>query len=94
MVRCRYRHGYDQGSQLLSPDTRVECRIELGPTACHFAVGHRLRLEITSSCFPNHDRNHNTGGNDLWEIEMVTASNTVFHTAGMPSRLELHVLSC
>ena len=53
--------------------------------------GHRIRLEITSSDFPNHDRNHNTGKNDLVDVELVAATQTVYHNAEQPSRLILKV---
>ena len=53
--------------ELIEPGTVYEFRIKLGPTACRFLKGHRIRLEITSSDFPNHDRNHNTTrGGTIW----------------------------
>ena len=64
MVRARHRNSLDV-EELLTPGDVVELRIRMGPTACRFEPGHRIRLEITSSDFPNHDRNHNTGKNDL-----------------------------
>ena len=50
-----------------------------------------MRLEITSSDFPNHDRNHNAGRNDLEDVELVVAEQRVFHDATRPSRLILAV---
>ena len=91
MVRLRHRHGLGE-DDLLSAGERAELSIELGPTACRFVAGHRIRLEITSSDFPNHDRNHNTGRNDLADVELVTATNTVHHDQDHPSRLLLPVL--
>jgi putative CocE/NonD family hydrolase len=96
MVRARYRENVAGDSMAhdspLVPGQPVALRVELGPTACSFAAGHRLRLEVASSCFPNHDRNHGTGGDDLAEATMVVAQNTVFHSAAMPSRIELPLL--
>jgi len=43
----------------------TESPIRLGPTAVTFRAGHCIRLKVTSSDFSNHDRNHNTGGDDL-----------------------------
>ncbi len=88
MVRARHRHSLDD-EHLLTPGEVVEFRIRLGATACRFLAGHRIRLEITSSDFPNHDRNHNTGGNDLAETEWVPAEQRVFHSVRFPSRLIL-----
>ena len=92
MVRARHRNGLDT-EELLELGTVVELRIQLGPTACRFEPGHRIRLEITSSDFPNHDRNHNTGRNDLADTELVRATNAVHHSAAHPSRLVLPVAS-
>jgi putative CocE/NonD family hydrolase len=88
MVRARHRHSLDH-EELLTPGEVVKFRIKLGDTACRFLRGHRIRLEITSSDYPNHDRNHNTGGNDLAEMELVPARQNVFHSARFPSRLIL-----
>jgi putative CocE/NonD family hydrolase len=88
MVRARHRNGIDR-EELLQPGEVTEFRIRLGATACRFRKGHRIRLEITSSDFPNYDRNHNTGRNDLADPELVPAEQEVFHSAAYPSRLVL-----
>lgn len=92
MTRARYRNGLDQ-EVLLPPGKPVEIKIRLGHTACRFLKGHRIRLEICGFDFPLHDRNHQTGGNDLFESELKIATQTVFHTAGQPSRLILPVMN-
>lgn len=87
-VRARYRKGF-QREELLTPGEIAQFAIQLGPTAVCFKAGHRIRLEITSSDFPCHDRNHNTGGNDLAQTELVPARQTVHHSQACPSRLIL-----
>jgi predicted acyl esterase len=42
--------------------------------------------------FPNHDRNHNTGRNDLEDPEIVSAEQRVFHDAARPSRIVLPLM--
>lgn len=91
MVRARHRHSLDE-EDFIAPEAVTEYRIRMTPTACRFLAGHRIRLEITSSDFPNHDRNHNTGGNDLAETELVAAIQEVHHSREYPSRLVLPVL--
>jgi len=86
MVRARHRNSLDE-EEFITPGEVAQFSIELGPTACCFQKGHRIRLEITSSDFPNYDRNHNTGRNDLEETELVPAEQKVFHTAQYASRL-------
>jgi len=90
MVRARHRHSLDR-EEFLTPGEVTEFRIILGATACRFLKGHRIRLEITSSDFPNHDRNHNTGRNDLADTKCVTAQQKIFHSVEHPSRLVLRV---
>ena len=90
MVRARYRNGFD-AEALLPPGTVTEFRIRLGITACCFRKGHRIRLEVCSGDFPNHDRNHGTGRDDLFDAEMVLAEQKVFHSPQHPSTLVLPV---
>lgn len=88
MLKARHRNGLER-CDLLIPGEPTELRIKLGATACRFLPGHRLRLEISSSDFPNYDRNHNTGGNDFFETELVTADQVIFHDTHRPSRVIL-----
>jgi len=88
IVRARHRNSLDR-EELLTPGEVTEFRIRLGATACRFLPGHRIRLEITSSDFPNHDRNHNTGRNDLEDTELAVARQQMFHSREFPSKLIL-----
>ncbi|MGI5820044.1 MAG: CocE/NonD family hydrolase, partial [Armatimonadota bacterium] len=90
MVRARHRNSWTE-EEPIEPGEVVEYRIRLGATACRFAKGHRIRLEICSGDFPNHDRNHGTGGEDLAEMNMQPQEQTVWHTEVWPSRLVLPV---
>ena len=90
MVRARYRNSLDR-EELITPGKVVEYHLRLTPTACRFLKGHRIRLDITSSDFPNFDRNHNTGRNDLLDAELLPANQTVHHSADYPSRIVLPV---
>ena len=47
---------------------------------------------MSSSDFPNFDRNHNTGGNDYFESTLATARQTVYHDRERPSRVVLPVI--
>ena len=88
MLRARRRNGF-QRSDLLSPGQVTEFRIRMGPTACRFRKSHRIRLEITSSDFPNHDRNHNLGRDDLFDPKLAVAEQCVHHSETHPSALVL-----
>jgi predicted acyl esterase len=56
-------------------------------------AGHRLRLDVTSSDFPNYDRNHNTAADQNADATLAVAQQTVYHGAGHASRLILPVVA-
>ena len=74
------------------PTGAVEIQIDLWPTSMVFDVGHRLRLEVSSSNYPRFDRNLNTMGATYEETEPVKASQAVFHQIDFPSRIILPVI--
>ncbi len=78
MVRARYRKGLDQPA-LLHPGEIVKYTIEMNPTSNAFLPGHRIRLDITSSDFPNYDRNHNTSADQNADAELLPATQTIHH---------------
>lgn len=90
MVRARHRHGLDK-NEPLQPGRPARLLLRLRPTAHSFQPGHRIRVEIGSSDFPNYDRNHNTGGDDLRETTLLRAEQTILHGGGYPTRLTLPV---
>ena len=91
IVRARYRESFDNPS-LIKPGQVYEYAIQVNPTSNLFKPGHRIQVHISSSDFPNFDRNHNTGGNDYAESTLVTARQTIFHDAAHPSRITLPVI--
>jgi putative CocE/NonD family hydrolase len=91
MVRTRYRHGL-KDPKLAQPGEVVELRIRLRPTSNEFQAGHRLRLDITSSDFPNYDINPNTAAPPNTEGKPQVAEQTIHHGGGRASRLMLPVI--
>ena len=92
MVRARRRHGLDQ-DDLLKPGKIVEFSIKLNPTSNLFKEGHRIRLDITSSDFPNFDRHHNTAANQNTDATLVVAKQTLHHGPKFRSKVVLPVIS-
>ena len=91
IMRSRYRDGYDHVA-FTEPGVPYEYDIKLNPIGCRFQKGQRIRLYVTSSDFPNFDRNHNTG-KDYWsDTELRVAHQTIYHTNQMPSRLILPII--
>jgi hypothetical protein len=78
IIRARYREGLDR-EVLMEPGETYELRFDLPPVGVEIQVGHRLRLEVSSSNFPHFERNLNTGGRNWDEVSWVVAENAVHH---------------
>jgi putative CocE/NonD family hydrolase len=78
VMRARYRNGFEK-PELIVPGSVVQYSIRMMPTSNAFLPGHRIRLDITSSDFPNFDRNHNTAANQNTDSALATAQQTVYH---------------
>ena len=89
--RVRYRKGFDKTVMMKQGEVY---KISLGNmvTANHFPAGHRIRVQVSSSNFPNFERNLNTGGNNYDETEWVVAENSVHHSRAYPSQIVLPVI--
>lgn len=91
IYRLRYRNSWVAPSRLSEGEVaRVD--IEIDPTGCVFGVGHRIRLDLSSSNFPQFDPNPNTGEPIGQHTTVNVARNTVHHDLARPSRLILPVL--
>lgn len=91
IVRARYRETYTEPT-LIEPNGVYRYTIHVNPTSNLFRAGHRLRIDISSSDFPNFDRNHNTGLDDYADGTLVTARQTIFHDHSRPSHVTLPVI--
>ncbi len=89
--RVRYREGFNK-KVLMQSGQVYKITLDNMVASLQFAKGHRIRLDITSSNFPKHERNLNTGGNNYDETEWVVAENSVHHGGKYPSRVVLPVL--
>src|SRR5690606_8614461 len=78
LVRARFRNGLDK-DQAITPGAVTEYKIKLMPTSIAFLPGHRIRVDITSSDYPNYDRNHNTLATPSADTELVVAEQSIFH---------------
>jgi hypothetical protein len=88
LVRARCRNGVAK-PKLIQPGEVVKYTIRLGPSSNAFLPGHRIRLDVTSSDFPNYDRNHNTAADQNADAELVVARQTIRHGKAYPSKLIL-----
>jgi putative CocE/NonD family hydrolase len=91
IMRARYRDGFENPSPI-EPGKPYLYALKLNPTGILFRRGERIRLSVSSSDFPNFDRNHNTG-RDYWsDPELRVAHQTVFHAGDQRSCLTLPVI--
>lgn len=90
VLRVRYRLGILKPTWL-TPGKPVRLEVSLKAAAHHFRPGHRIRLWISSSDFPLHDRNLNTGGDNVTETSWLVATNTVHYGGPRASYLLLPV---
>ena len=75
-----------------APGTPGEHVIDLWATSNVFLAGHRMRVQVTSSCFPRWDRNLNTGEAAGDGTAMAVAHQTILHDAEHPSHMTFFVV--
>ena len=91
IIRARYRNSRDRG-ELMEPGKIYPFIIDLQATGNVFKRGHRIRVDISSSSFPQYDVNPNTGG-PLWVPgDMMVAHQAVYHDRERPSHVVLPVI--
>jgi len=92
ILRARFREGLDK-MKLLKPDQTYEYDIEMTGTANAFLPGHRIRVDITSSNFPQFDRNPNTGDPLGSSAKTRVAKQIIYHGARTPSHIILPIVN-
>ncbi len=78
--------------QPVTPGAIVEYTITLGQTSQFFRRGSRIRIDVASSNFPQFDRNMNTGNPIGQDAHGIPALQTVYHTGGFASYIDLPVI--
>jgi putative CocE/NonD family hydrolase len=93
IVRARYRHtAQGEPASLIEPGQPYEFVIDLWATSNLFRAGHRIGLQVTSSCFPRWDRNPNTGHAPGADSELQVAHQLILHDRDHPSHVFLPVV--
>lgn len=88
IMRARYRESPSR-PKLLEPGKVYEFAIDLVGTSNVFLKGHRIRVLITSSHFPQFDRNPNTGEPFGMSANLKVATQQIHHSARWPSHVVL-----
>jgi putative CocE/NonD family hydrolase len=91
MLRARFRNSLAEPA-FLDPGAVYRFEIDIGATSNLFRKGHRIRLEVSSSYFPEFGRNLNTGAPIGMTSEMIQAEQTVYHDESHLSHLLVPVI--
>jgi putative CocE/NonD family hydrolase len=91
ILRLRFRDGI-AGAAPVEPGRIYEVRIELPPTANRFKAGHRIRLDIAASSFPQYDVNPGTGERLGRHTRRIAARQAIHVGPSHRSRLILPLL--
>jgi uncharacterized protein len=91
MERLRYRDGISR-PKLMKAGRIYKIVLRQMVVASRFAPGHRLRIEIAGTNFPEYERNLNTGGRDYRGTHAVVARDSIYHSRGHRSFFEIPVV--
>jgi len=91
ILRARYRDSLTRPSPL-TPGQVYRMEIDLVGTSVAFRKGHRIRVHLTSSHFPQFDRHPNTGAAFGTGDTVRVAQQTVYHDAERASHILLPVI--
>lgn len=91
IIRARYRLSLSEPS-FLEKDRVYLFHIDMAATSQLFKKGHRIRLQITSSHFPEHGRNLNTKEDPNRSKVTQKAHQVIYHDKEHPSHLILPII--
>jgi uncharacterized protein len=91
-VRVSYRD-LAKGRQLLNPGDIYELNLNNLVTSNLFARGHRVRVQISSTFFPNFSRNLHTGELETISSGTQPATISIHHDSDHPSQISLPVVA-
>lgn len=89
--RARYRRSLER-AEPMEPGKLYPLEVVLYPTSNLFKVGHRIRVDISSSSFPRFDVNPNTGGPLGKDRIRQVAINSIYHDPEHLSHVVLPVV--
>jgi hypothetical protein len=92
VVRASYREPEGERS-LLTPGRVYRLELKNLLTSNVFLKGHRIRIQISASLFPNFSRNLHTGELETTSVKMRKATIRIYHDKQRPSRLILPVVN-
>ncbi len=92
VLRASYRD-LKQGRQLLTPNQVYELHLNNLITSNVFLKGHRIRVQISGTFFPNFSRNLQTGESEVTSARTQKATISIYADRKHPSRVVLPVVA-
>ncbi len=89
--RASFRESLSHPTSIV-PGKVYEYKINVWPTSNLFKTGHKMRLEISSSDFPQFDPNPNTGETFGTSSQWKRATQTILHDRQYPSSITLPII--
>ncbi|MUL80492.1 MULTISPECIES: CocE/NonD family hydrolase [unclassified Mycolicibacterium] len=91
IVRTAFRDSVSNPTPIV-PGQPYPFQIQVWPTSYEFSTGDRIRLEISSSDYPQFAPNPNTGAPFGQDTQVRTANQTVLHDGQHPSAVTLPII--
>jgi putative CocE/NonD family hydrolase len=91
IIRARYRKSLFE-PEYVTPGEVNEYVINLEAVSQLFRKGHRIRIDISSSSFPEYDRNMNTGHPTGDDAQGISAMQSIYHQFEYPSYMDLPII--
>ncbi|WP_422367368.1 CocE/NonD family hydrolase [Pelagibius sp.] len=92
MQRCRFRESYND-EVFMEPGKVYPVNFVIPPTSNLFKKGHTIRIDISSSNWPEWEVNPNTGDPLGMHRRTIKATNSIYHCEKYPSHVVLPVIS-
>jgi putative CocE/NonD family hydrolase len=91
IIRARYRKSFLK-EEFIKPGDVIEYVIGMETASQMFLKGHCIRIDISSSNFPEYDRNMNTGNPPGQDARGTIAKQQIFHDSQLASYIDLPVI--
>jgi len=93
MLRARFRNGVT-APEFMAPEETYKFEFGMDAAGVRVLPGHRLRVEVMSSWWPEYDRNTNTGAENNFTdtAPPVVAHNRIYHEPGRESHVVLPII--
>jgi predicted acyl esterase len=87
ILRMRYRTG-TESAVFMVPDTQYNIELPSILLSRRIEAGHKIKVQVSSSDFPNYSRNLNTRLDSYTSDETAIATNSVYFGTNKMSQIE------